>query len=59
MFDMTAYANRLLHSMAAAQTAPHWYCPYCGKDYGPHPDPLPTAVACCGELGHLTQEAPQ
>jgi hypothetical protein len=32
-----------------------WHCPFCGKDYGQHPDPSPAAIACCGEIGHLEQ----
>jgi hypothetical protein len=32
-----------------------WVCPFCGKDFGPHPDPHPHAIACCGEVGHLIQ----
>jgi hypothetical protein len=30
-------------------------CPYCGRDFGPAPDPHPNAIACCGEVGHLEQ----
>ncbi len=30
-------------------------CPYCGKDFGENPDPSPTRIACCGEVGHLME----
>jgi hypothetical protein len=32
-----------------------WACPYCGKDFGENPDPSPTRIACCGEVGHLME----
>jgi hypothetical protein len=35
----------------------NYACPYCGRDYGPAPDPHPNAIACCGEVGHLEQVA--
>lgn len=60
MIDMREFANKLLRDMAAAQTPPtgRWYCPYCGKDHGEHPDPDPAAIMCCGEVGHLTRRRP-
>ena len=32
-----------------------WACPYCGNDFGENPDPSPTSIACCGEIGHLME----
>lgn len=37
------------------EQAMHWYCPFCGKDFGESPLPHPGSRACCGEVGHLEQ----
>jgi len=60
MFDLTAHANDLLRSMAAAQTMHTpgglvgYSCPYCGTVYAKSRSESGTGgdIACCGEVGH-------